>query len=284
MTSFPSTNDEFRQQLVVSEDGTPISYRSTGTGTPLVVIPGALGMAIDFDNFARELAGQVTVHVVDRRGRGKSGAQGNDYSVEKECEDIQAVCTATSATLLFGHSYGGFVALETALRDTGGTGLVTKIALYEPGLSVDHSINMDWAPQCQTELDQGKYSDAFVTFIHGVNPASRRLPRWLFRIIVWLILKPEVLRRKYSLLHTTIPEHAELARFNNTYPRYHEIVAKILLLVGKEVQPSNPGFASTKLSPVLQNVTYTHFPKLDHLGPEKSPKEVARAVAEFFTE
>ena len=146
------SNDEFRQQRIFSTDGTAISYRSIGTGTPLVVIPGALGMAIDYDEFGRKLCGQFTVHVVDRRGRGESSEQGDHYSVEKECEDIQAVCTATNATLLFGHSYGGFVALETALRDT----RITKIAVYEPGLSVDGSINMDWAPQCQAELDQGK--------------------------------------------------------------------------------------------------------------------------------
>src|ERR1700685_572945 len=113
MTTAPSKNHDFRQQLVLSKDGTAVSYQSIGTGTPLVVIPGALAMAIDYDDFARQLAGQFTVHVVNRRGRGESGVQGGDYSVEKECEDLQAVCTATNATWLFGHSYGGFVALET---------------------------------------------------------------------------------------------------------------------------------------------------------------------------
>src|SRR5271169_2783696 len=116
MTSLPieSNNDEFRQQLVFSNDGTAISYRSIGSGAPLIVIPGALGIAIDYDKFARKLCRQFTVHVVDRRGRGESGEQGDNYGIEKECEDIHAVCTATNATLLFGHSYGGFVAFETA--------------------------------------------------------------------------------------------------------------------------------------------------------------------------
>jgi len=96
-------------------------------------------------------------------------------------------------------------------------------------------------------------------------------------------MKPEVLQRKYSLLHSTIPEHAELVRLNNTYPRYRDIAAKVLLLVGKEIEPSNPGgFASTKLSPQLQDVTYTRFPRLDHLGPEKSPEEVAQVAAQFL--
>jgi len=161
----PLNNEEFRQRLVFSDDGTAISYRTIGAGMPLVIIPGSLGMAIDYEEFARQLSGPFTVHVVDRRGR-ESGIQGDNYSVEKESEDIQAVCTATNATCLFGHSYGGFVALEIAFRDS----RFTKIALCEPGLSVDGSINVDWAPQCQAELDQGKYSDALVTFIHGLTP------------------------------------------------------------------------------------------------------------------
>lgn len=141
---------------------------------------------------------------------------------------------------------------------------------------------MDWAPQCQAELGQGRYSDTLVTFIHGLSPASRILPRWLFRIIIWMMVKQEVLHQKYSLLHTAIPEHAELARLNNTYPRYHDIAAKVLLLVGKQIEPLNPGLASTKLLPILQDVTYNRFPKLDHLGPEKSPEVVAKAVGEFL--
>jgi pimeloyl-ACP methyl ester carboxylesterase len=280
MTSPASkNNNDFQPRLAFSKDGTAISYRSIGTGTPLVVVPGALGMASDFEGFARELADQYTVHVIDRRGRGESGLQGNNYSVEKECEDIEAVCKATRAKHLFGHSYGGFIVLETVRRVDG----FSKVAVYEPGMSIDGSINMDWVPECQAQLDQGMASKAFITFIHGVNPASRSAPRWLMRIILWCMMKPEELQQKQSLLHTTIVEHAELARLDNTYLQYRDIGAKVLLLVGKDVQPANPGWVATKLLPVLQDAAYTSFPKLDHLGPERSPKEVAAVVSKFFS-
>ena len=271
-------NDAVELGLAYSADGTAISYRTIGTGPAIVLVPGALGMASDFDAFAHQLADRFTVHLVDRRGRGKSGPQGNEYSIEKECEDIRAICEATNATFLFGHSFGGFVVLETARRDP----RIEKLAVYEPGMSIDGSINIDWATPCREELDQERYSDAFITFIRGVNPATSKVPRWLLKIILWFMMKPDELQQKYRLLASTIPEHAELARLDNSYPYYNEIAAKILLLVGKEVQPGSPGWASTKLFQVLQHVTYSSFSKLDHLGPEKSPAEIAAAVAEFF--
>ena len=54
------------------------------------------------------------MYVVQRRGRGGSGPQGDRYCIERECEDIEAVRAATGARLIFGHSFGGLVALRAA--------------------------------------------------------------------------------------------------------------------------------------------------------------------------
>jgi pimeloyl-ACP methyl ester carboxylesterase len=82
-----------------------------------------------------------TVHSIDRRGRGLSGPQGSEYSITKECEDIQALQKETGAIYVFGHSYGGLIALETARTFPS----FTKIALYEPGVSIGSlSAQWDW--------------------------------------------------------------------------------------------------------------------------------------------
>jgi pimeloyl-ACP methyl ester carboxylesterase len=47
------------------------------------------------------------VHVIDRRGPGASGPLGSSYSIDSECDDLEAVLVATGATHVFGHSYGG---------------------------------------------------------------------------------------------------------------------------------------------------------------------------------
>jgi pimeloyl-ACP methyl ester carboxylesterase len=218
------------------------------------------------------------VHTIDRRGRGESGVQGENYSVQKECEDLLSIISITDAKYLFGHSYGGFVTLETLCRDK----TIEKVALYEPGLSIDGSINVDWTEKCKKELNENRPSEAFITFIQGVDQSTKNVPRWLLRIILWLSMKPDDLNRKYELLGSTIAEHAELRRLNNTYSGYAEITAKVLLMMSGSVQEGSPGLPSTKLIPILRQAESAVFSNLDHLGPEKSPQEIAKVMARFF--
>ena len=122
----------------------PISYRTTGTGPGLIIVPGALALATDFDRLAAALASRFTVHTIERRGRGASGPQGDNYSSDAECADIEAVRAATGARFVFGHSFGGFLALEAALKDAA----FERMAVYEPGVSIDGSIPIDRSAVC----------------------------------------------------------------------------------------------------------------------------------------
>jgi len=117
----------FRTGRVRSADGTVVAYRAIGGGPPVIVIPGALAVARDFDGFARLLGARFSVHTIERRGRGESGDRPDAYSIDRECEDVAALQAATRATLVFGHSFGGLVALEHARRSN----VYTKVAVYE---------------------------------------------------------------------------------------------------------------------------------------------------------
>jgi pimeloyl-ACP methyl ester carboxylesterase len=94
-------------RLLASADGTPVEYLSVGRGPHVIVVPGALAIAADLTAFARLLAQRHTVHVMQRRGRGGSGPQGDRYGIARECEDIEAVRVRTGARLIVGHSFGG---------------------------------------------------------------------------------------------------------------------------------------------------------------------------------
>ena len=117
---------------VLSRDGTRIGYLSVGRGPSVLVLPGVLSMAADYAAFARALSEHFTVHTIERRGRGESGPQGDDYSIVKECEDVLALQAETDAALVVGHSYGGLIALEAARNNTA----FSRIAVYEPGVSL----------------------------------------------------------------------------------------------------------------------------------------------------
>src|SRR5438034_7864763 len=66
---------------VTSADGTTIGYRSRGRGPGLVILHGGMESSTDYADLADALAGSLTVHVLDRRGRGLSGPHGDTYGL-----------------------------------------------------------------------------------------------------------------------------------------------------------------------------------------------------------
>ncbi|MGW6912867.1 alpha/beta fold hydrolase [Kitasatospora sp. NPDC054939] len=262
-----------------SADGTTIGYRSVGSGPGLLVVPGAFALAADFDALAGALADRFTVHVIERRGRGASGPQGDAYSARAECADIEAVRAATWARFVFGHSFGGFLTLEAALAGSA----FERIAVYEPGVSIDGSIPVDWTDRCHRQLAAGKPAEAFLTFVQGVNPeTSGKAPRWLLRLILPLALKKPERLQKHALLPAAILEHAEIAARDSTFREYGQLTQPVLLMAGKDVRSTGAGRAAPRIHEILPDSQLKLFPKLDHFGPEQHPATIAAAVADFL--
>lgn len=265
----------FTTHTVTSKDGTAITYRQHGTGPGIIVLPGALAMAEDFDGFAAVLGRYFTVYCINRRGRPGSGAQGSEYSIQKEIDDVDAVQRITKASHVFGHSYGGFLALEYARNRP----YIAQVIVYEPGVSVDDSISMDWAIDAKNHLEQSRPLDAFVAFVRAMNPDSAKAPQWFLKIMLTLFIKKTERLQKYALLPGTINEHAEEARLNNTHHNYSDISADVLLIRGGKDNATTPAFVALKQAfPNWQTRTLS---KLDHFGPEKAPQIIANEVQQF---
>lgn len=246
-----------------------------------MVVPGALSFAANYLTFAEALAKYYfAVHILERRGRGQSGPQGADYSIVKECEDVQAVQAQTKAAFLVGHSYGGVVALETACR----TSVFAALAVYEPGVSVHGSIRMDWIPAYQKALAEGKHLDAFVEFVRGTGPArARQTPHWLMRLLLPRLMDAQDYQQRLSLLLQNLREHREVAGLDSSYQHYRAITAKTLLMYGGKdtiewITPMLDG-----LTEVLPCADVAQFPRLDHFGIDRgAPQEVAHTVSDYF--
>lgn len=125
-------------RIVASPDGVPIALFETGvpmhgTDHPTVIlVHGTTADHTTFRAFAPVLG--LTRHLVaiDRRGRGASGDGRDGYAIELEYDDLAAVAR-TVATLegrpvdVFGHSYGGRIALGAAQRSDD----IRRIVVYE---------------------------------------------------------------------------------------------------------------------------------------------------------
>jgi pimeloyl-ACP methyl ester carboxylesterase len=125
---------------VASHDHTEIAYWTSGDGPPIVLVHGTPADHTRWRPLLPHLERHVTVHAIDRRGRGAS-ADAPDYSLQREYEDVAAVVDAVAAVSgervdLYGHSHGGIVAFGAATL----TANIRKLALYEGWPVADPSI------------------------------------------------------------------------------------------------------------------------------------------------
>src|ERR1051325_5923188 len=104
------TPAQFSTDQVISADGTLIGYRQIGSGPGLVIEHGGACASHHYLRLAELLSDSYTVYLPDRRGRGLSGPKGENYSIEKEIDDIRAILQKTHDRMLFGHNGGGSMA------------------------------------------------------------------------------------------------------------------------------------------------------------------------------
>lgn len=261
---------------VLSADGTTISYTTMGAGPDLILLGGALRTARDYLPLASALAGSFTVHVVDRRGRGASGPQGPGYCLAKEVEDLLAVQAKTGARLVFGHSYGGLVALETART----AAVFERIAVYEPGVPAA-PVPTGWMAPYRERLAADDPYGAFVYFIRGSGGAPAfvaKMPHWYLRFAMRVGFRGESWRRMRPLLPANLAEHEQLAAQVGRLPEFAAVTAPVLILCGSRTAPSiRAEFAA--LRDALPNGTLETLDGLNHFGPEgKSAAVVAERV------
>lgn len=127
----PSVTDDAPSGRAISRDGAEIAYWASGEGPPLVVVHGAPADHTRWRPLLPFLEQHVTVHTIDRRGRGAS-TDGPEYDIAREYEDVAAVVDAVaeasgSPVDVYGHSFGGFVAFGAATL----TSNLHKLVLYE---------------------------------------------------------------------------------------------------------------------------------------------------------
>jgi pimeloyl-ACP methyl ester carboxylesterase len=261
---------------VVSKDGTTIAYERFGSGPPLVVADGALNTRQmgTGKQLAPALAGQFTVYIYDRRGRGGSGDT-LPYATEHEIEDLHAVVGATGGTPdVFGHSSGATLALE-AVRQ----GLpVRRLALYEAPMVVD-----DTRPPAGDRLG-GRIEDL-------VNSGQRGAAVKLFMTEGVRVPKPVTLimplmpvwKQLKAVAHTLPYDLAFVEEYLHGRPlpagRWDGVGIPVLVIAGGK-SPEWMRNAQRELSQAIPGATLRTLPGQTHM---MKPKVTAPELKEFFS-
>jgi pimeloyl-ACP methyl ester carboxylesterase len=101
---------------------------TVGEGTPVILIGGAFNDRSTVAALAAALAPGFTAVTYDRRARGGSGDQRQDYTTQSELDDLAAVIDHVGGRAgMFGHSSGAVLALQGVLHKLP----IDKVAVYE---------------------------------------------------------------------------------------------------------------------------------------------------------
>lgn len=107
----------------LDHEGSTLWYESVGDGQGegdlLIALHGGLGLDHTyFRPWLDPLGDRVNLTYLDLRANGRSSGDGSDVTMERLARDVDALRDHLGhpRTWLLGHSYGGFVALEYALR------------------------------------------------------------------------------------------------------------------------------------------------------------------------
>lgn len=115
------------------------SEEAGAPGAPLVaLVHGSLDRSAGLLKLSRRLDDRFRVLRYDRRGYGRSAPHDGPFGVDEQVGDLVALLDGRPA-VVFGHSYGGNVALATADRHPD---LVRAVAVYESPLPW-----LEWWPQ-----------------------------------------------------------------------------------------------------------------------------------------
>jgi pimeloyl-ACP methyl ester carboxylesterase len=177
---------------VTSRDDTEVGYWTSGTGPPLLLVHGGAGDHSRWDPLLPHLEPHVTVHAMDRRGRGASG-DNPDWSLKREHEDVAAVVdavaeTSTSKVAVYGHSGGGYCAFHAAMI----TPNIDKLALYEgwplPNPEI-MTVSPDVIERMELLLDEGERETVVETLMRDIVKMSedeiaafKNQPSWKDRV------------------------------------------------------------------------------------------------------
>jgi pimeloyl-ACP methyl ester carboxylesterase len=263
-------------ETVTSRDGTPIAYKRSGEGPPLVLVHGTTSDHSTWELILPELQKHFTVCAMDRRGRGESGDGGGSvYDIEREFEDVVAVIDSIDRTVgLLGHSYGAICALEGALR----SGRVRGLVLYEGGFPVFEGTEV-YPPEAldsvRSSLKAGDREGALTTFYRDIAMISpeeiemlRSLPIWPTRVALAPTI-PQEMRAFESYVSNFDPA------------RLGDLRTPTLLLLGGD-SPALEKVATEALDAALPDSRIVVMPHQAHIAHRTAPDLFAREVVQFL--
>jgi len=222
-----------------------LHYQVQGKGPPLMLLAGLASDSQSWQPILEDLSRQYRVIMPDNRGVGRTTPQDVETSIQKITDDCIALIRhlKLSSVHLLGHSMGGFVALDCAIRHPE---MVSKLVLAGTGPFASErnkALFLDWVSDQES----------------GMNPEH-----WFRNLFYWIFSKhffqdkksvDEALRfaidYPYPQSHRAFKNQVEALNEFNCKSSLSEIQVKTLIICGKEDRlfPPEESFRALEVIP-----------------------------------
>jgi pimeloyl-ACP methyl ester carboxylesterase len=278
--------NELNTQQAVSKDGTRITGRIYGNGSPVVLIPAGPG---DCETTWRKmlpyLAEHHTCYLLNTRGRGLSEDH-PDHSPARQVEDIVAFAETIGEPVMIGE-WGSFVGASWSLIAAQKTEAISAIAAYDP-LILEIATERDQQQlhhvfdQLEKNALEGRFSDAANNFVSNMASYGYYTDEDMAgeaTIDFWMASA-----KNSPMFLNELKQAEEPGGINPADP---SLLAKttvpVLLLHGAQSHPMNIKFVNW-LAGQIANPHICAIEGAGHYGPQTAPEAVVKEFIRFFAE
>ena len=253
---------------------------AAAAGAGVVVVHGTLVTDALYRPFAGKLGRLLgrPVHSYNRRGRAGSSPQPNGYCAATETADLAAVLRETGSTDVVAHSFGGFVALETARSLP-----IRRMVTYDAAVSLSGNLNRRWRPELERSVAAGELDHAWAHLVQGLETAGpvSRLPLGALRMLSILSARTSLGAEMRRLLPTAVAEMRAVLGADAELADFAAITTPTLMLSGGW---SPAYFAETgrQLAAAVPAIEFAVVPGQLHEGPLRPGNRLAVTTAKFL--
>jgi 3-oxoadipate enol-lactonase len=245
-----------------------VNAADTGKGAPLFLLHSLLSDRASFDAIAPELAKSFRVIVPELPGFGGSKAVGGGLAdiADRMAEAVREV---GAGAIVLGNGYGGFVALQIAIRHPGVASRFVfadcGAAFSEAGREAFRNMAIVSKAKGLAAITDVAMRRLFAPEFQAANPELMAGRRAAF------------LRTNEDVFRAACSQLAEL----DLRPELHKVKVPALVLVGEQDEATPPPM-SHELAAGLPDARLKIIPGCAHVPQLQSPKVFLDAIAEFL--
>lgn len=257
-----------KRHEIRSSDGRPIPYWTSGRGSPLLLVPGAVTTHEAWEAIREHLDARFRVAIMNRRVT--EGDPSEPLEMEQEFRDVAAVADALGGELaLLGHSSGALCAIGAAPRIP----RLRHLLLYEPPLERGRHFR-DALGRLQRLSRTGDADAVYDAWLKDYVGMPEEVAEELKASAVGAAMRP-------FALHLPREMAAHLA-WSFDPEALREVTARTTFLVGSETAEENEqlrGFMPL-LAGALGDLSVRELPGQGHFANFFAPGLLAEAVLE----